>query len=306
MVSLRAAHTNALVEPRLGFIGVGTIASAVVRGLCAGDETPPPSILLGPRSAVTAQALAAEFAGRVSVAPDNQAVVDGCDVLFLSVLPQQASGVLEALCLREDQLLVSLISTASAASLARAARLPESRVVRALPLPAVGERSGVTPLWPAEESVVRIFVRLGGAIAAADERELLTLATVTCLVGQLYAQMGEAQEWLVGRGIARAQASRYVTAVYAGAVSNSQEAAARAQVAAGDAEGDGSNSDVFRALVAEQTAGGINEQMLVAVRDGGAPDAFRGGLQAVHDRLQAGRAGGISPAPSVQPTSQPL
>jgi pyrroline-5-carboxylate reductase len=94
LASLHAARATALAEPRLGFIGVGTIASAVVRGLCADAKEPPPSILLSPRSEKCAGALAAEFAGRVSMASDNQAVVDGCDVLFLSVLPQQVTSLL--------------------------------------------------------------------------------------------------------------------------------------------------------------------------------------------------------------------
>lgn len=270
-------------EPRLGFIGVGTIASAIVRGLCAGSE--PASILLGPRGTRCAE-LVAEFPTRLRVAADNQAVADGCDVLFLCVLPQQAAAVLEPLRLRDDQLIVSVLSTASAESVASAARLPMSRIVRALPLPAVGERCGVTPLWPSTHaSVVRIFELLGGVIEAADERELLTLASVTCLMGQLYAQMAEAQGWLVAQGISSEQARRYVSSIYLGGVSNANAAAARASAAADGAAG----ADVFSALVAEQTAGGINEQLLGKMREAGTLDALRQGLDAIHARLQAGR-----------------
>lgn len=273
-------------EPRLGFIGVGTIATAMVRGLCSDGE---PSILLGPRSARKAASLAAEFPARVCVAADNQAVLDGCDVVFLCVLPQQAAEVLEPLRFREEHVLVSVLSTEPAQSVARAARLPLSRVVRALPLPAVEERRGVTPLWPATHApVVRLFERLGGVIASADERELLTLASTTCLVGQLYAQMAEAQGWLVAQGIPQEQAHRYVSSVYSGAVSNARAAAGRAS-AGGTGAGAGGAS-IFGDLVAEQTAGGINEQLLGQMRDAGALDALRCGLDAIHSRLQAGRA----------------
>lgn len=61
-----------------GFIGVGAIAAAMVEGLCAGVSDPP-AILLSPRDAGIAAALAGRHACP-SVARDNQAVVDGADV----------------------------------------------------------------------------------------------------------------------------------------------------------------------------------------------------------------------------------
>lgn len=267
------------LEPRLGFIGVGTIASALVRGLCVGVERPP-RIVLSPRGG--SARLAAELGECVSIAPNNQAVVDRCDVLLLCVLPQQASEVLGALTFRDGQILVSVLSSAPTAALAAAARLPPSAVVRALPLPAVGERCGVTPLWPASHaSVVALFEQLGGAIAAADERELMVLASMTSLMGQLYAQMGGARDWLVGRGIDREQARRYVTAIYAGAVSNADAAAARVRA---DAD---AGASVFDELVAEQTAGGINEQLLRELTAAGALEALGVGLDGIHARLTA-------------------
>jgi pyrroline-5-carboxylate reductase len=298
-----AAAISSQTQPRLGFIGVGTIASAMVRGLCTDMDTPP-TIVLSPRGACCAALLAGQFPHCVSVAQNNQAVVDGCDVLFLCVLPQDASDVLDPLTLRADHVLVSVLSTATAASLASASRLPASRVVRAIPLPAVGERRGVTPVWPTtDECVMRVFDTLGGALGASSEAELMTLASMTSMIGQLYAQMGAAQDWLVRHGIAREQARRYVTAVYAGAVSNADAAAARRAAArAGDGAGvgqggtegyaDSDNSadseSVFQALVREQTVGGINEQLLADMRDAGALEALRAGLDAIHARLRAG------------------
>ena len=197
--------------------------------------------------------------------------------------------MLVSLCLRDDHVVVSVLSTASARSIASLAKLAPSRVVRALPLPAVGERRGVTPLWPATHTpVVRLFERLGGVIAAADERELLTLATTTCVVGQLYAQMGTVQSWLVERGIASEQARRYVSAVYAGALSSAEGAAARAMADGAPGSESAAAADVFGALAAEQTAGGINEQLLGNLRAASAFEALSAGLDAVHIRLQAG------------------
>jgi pyrroline-5-carboxylate reductase len=45
--------------------------------------------VLSPRGAEKAAALAAEFPLMVSIAADNQGVLDKCDVVFLGVLPKQ-------------------------------------------------------------------------------------------------------------------------------------------------------------------------------------------------------------------------
>ena len=79
----------------LGFIGVGHIAGAVITGLCTSPGWSEP-ILLSPRSTSMAAALAARFP-LVSVAADNQAVIDGCGRLVLAVRPQVAATVLGVL-----------------------------------------------------------------------------------------------------------------------------------------------------------------------------------------------------------------
>ena len=52
----------------IGFIGVGTMNSAIVRGLCT-LPAPPERLVLSPRNAEKAAALAAEFPSLVSTAP---------------------------------------------------------------------------------------------------------------------------------------------------------------------------------------------------------------------------------------------
>ncbi|GAA3161235.1 NAD(P)-binding domain-containing protein [Nonomuraea salmonea] len=70
---------------RIGIIGVGEIARAIVTGLLEGDG-PPPEVLLSPRGAATAAELAARH-GTVRVCGGNQEVADGCDVLIVAVRP---------------------------------------------------------------------------------------------------------------------------------------------------------------------------------------------------------------------------
>jgi len=116
--------------PRVGFIGVGTIAEALITGMCAAGEQRA-TFLLSPRNADIARRLAKRFSS-VEVAGDNQAVIDGSDIIFLAVRPQVAADVLGTLKFRRDQRIVSLIATFDVARL-RTLVAPASTIARAAP-----------------------------------------------------------------------------------------------------------------------------------------------------------------------------
>ena len=103
---------------KLGFLGTGAITTAVVRGLCAAqaDGGSAVRITLSPRNTERSEKLAREF-DQVSVASDNQAVVDGSDTVFVAVRPVVAEDVLRPLRFRDDQAVVSLVSTLRIAEL---------------------------------------------------------------------------------------------------------------------------------------------------------------------------------------------
>ena len=93
---------------------MGTIGSAVVRGLCkSGPETPPKglrAVVLSPRGTAKAAALRSEFPKIVRVASSNREVVEEADCVLVSVLPKQAEMVLRDLAFRPDQEVISLVA----------------------------------------------------------------------------------------------------------------------------------------------------------------------------------------------------
>lgn len=102
---------------RIGFIGCGTIASAIVTGFATiedkkekdsnindddegGGQPPPPlvkSIAISRRSRSKSEALKEKFPTLVTVYDENQEILDHADIIFITVLPQQASDVLQSL-----------------------------------------------------------------------------------------------------------------------------------------------------------------------------------------------------------------
>ena len=92
---------------KIGVIGTGTIASAVVRGI-AGDGH---DIAVSERGAARAADLARAF-DNVSV-HDNAGVVAASDVIFLGLMAEAAGEILAGLSFRAGQRVISFMAGAS-------------------------------------------------------------------------------------------------------------------------------------------------------------------------------------------------
>src|SRR5690606_8346897 len=93
---------------RIGIIGVGEIARAIVEGLSDGVAEPP-RIHLSPRGAATAAEPARRYPN-AQVRADNQDVADRSDVLILAVRPQDAAAALPGLRIGDGSVVVSAIA----------------------------------------------------------------------------------------------------------------------------------------------------------------------------------------------------
>jgi pyrroline-5-carboxylate reductase len=246
---------------RLGFIGTGTIAAAMVEGL-GGDA------VLSPRGAAVAADLAARLPG-VTVADTNQAVVDQCDVVVLAVRPQVAEAVVRALRFREGQKALSLIAATSGEVIRGWTRI-DLPVIRAVPLPFVSARRGVTPIFPADREVAALFDRLGTAVECRTQEEFDLLAVGSALMGSYFGLLETAQGWLVGQGLPEASARTYLSGLF-GSLSGVAEASTTA----------------FADLRDEySTKGGLNEQMFRVFADQGGAEALRAAMTSVLTRAR--------------------
>ncbi|GAA1553051.1 NAD(P)-binding domain-containing protein [Brevibacterium picturae] len=197
---------------RIGIIGVGEIASAMVEGACS--TTDHPDFFLSPRNAERSAGLADEFDG-VKVCDSNQDVVDRSEYIILAVLPEQTETVLSELDIPSDRTIISAV--AGVATKALSQLLPQSpTVVRVIPLPPVRERRGVTPVFPAHAVVEEFFDTLGGTVVAESEELFSTLSATTATMSSYYAYLQGIADWLVVQGWERTDAERIVRGQFAG------------------------------------------------------------------------------------------
>jgi len=253
---------------RIGFIGTGNIAAAMARGWCTAAPTPE-RVLVSPRNADKAAALAGEFA-QVEVAADNQAVIDGSDWVVIAVRPPLVDAVVSPLRFRADH---KIISVAAAVPLAVLQRLiaPAGRVVRAVPQPTVARHASPIAVFPSDPEAVALLGRIGAVVPVDDEHQFDALCTVTAIAASQYAFLGRVAEWLTREGVERGAAVRFTTAI--------------AQTIATDA--DKAEAHGFDALIEEvSTPGGMNEQILRMMTEGGGFDPIDGALDAILARYK--------------------
>ena len=241
-----------------GVLGVGEIAGAMVTGLCEGVDDAP-TVLLSPRNAERSAALAARYPS-VAVAADNQAVVDGCTTLVLSLRPQDARAILGELRFRPGQPVISVMAGVSLGELAAAGGEP----ARAIPLPPVARREGVTPVHPGGEAARELFDRLGGAVAVEDARAFEAMSVASGTISAHLRYLAAIADWLAGHGVPPAEASRYVASIFAGV---------------------GQGDDLAELARSYATPGGINERFAALLDEAAVFDVVDRSLDAVLDGL---------------------
>lgn len=253
---------------RLGFVGTGTIASAMVIGLRAAGNTNP--IILSPRNVEVAADLAGRF-DNVQVASTNQAVLDASDLVVLAVRPQIASSVLPELRFRPDHHVLSVIATLSIDYLGPLIA-PATLATRAVPLPSVARRQGPTAIYPPSPPIKALFDALGTAIELDNESEFDAFSAATGVMASYFALAETLSVWMARRGVAPENAQAFVSQMFQGLAGTSPAA-----------HGGG-----FAALADEhQTRGGLNEQVLKSVTDDGVFTALERALDAVFARVTA-------------------
>ena len=266
---------------RMGFIGTGNIASAVVEGFCTSGAAC--RILVSPRNEAKSRALEARFP-QVRRAESNQAVLDDSDAVFLALRPVVARAELGALRFREDHTVLSFIPVIPREELKALVR-PAERVFKVLPLPYVARHLGLVPFLPPDGEVAGWLRPLAEPFPLEDERELHLLWAVTGLISPFYAQMEAVRRWCLAGGAAPEHARRYTASMYA----------CLAALAEGKA---GVGFDELAREAA--TPGGLNEMALQMVAAGSTFPDLRRALDAILARF------GEPPVAGADKTPEPL
>ena len=252
---------------KLGFIGTGKIASSVITGIC-NSKISFKKILISPRNRNVAQRLKRKFR-KVSIAKNNQEIVNACNWVFLAVTPKVGKKIIPNLKFRSNQKVISFIATINLAQLKKDIG-KKVKIVRAIPLPPISIRKGPVPICPPDKQVKSFFNKLGTTVEIKNEKSSKNFWATSGMMAPFYELLKVLSDWLVKRGIKRNEAQKYITSLF---VALSEDSVMN------------SKKDLKYLVKDSQTPKGLNEQAVKQLRKAGFYRSLEKSLNSILKRL---------------------
>ena len=237
---------------RLGFVGVGAISSAVVDALMTGPKAAELEIVLSPRGADRSARLASLYP-RTTIAADNQAVLDACDIVFMGVLPGQMNDVCSELNFRADHTVVSLIAGMPPTTVATIVS-PATSVTQMIPLPVIALHAGPLVVSPGIPVILDLFQGCGDLVVIDDESEILILSCASAAMSTFFEFQNTVINWSTGHGLDPEIAHAYATSLFKGLATEAMHAP---------------TSELPEMPREHETPGGLNESVRNALMQAG-------------------------------------
>ena len=252
---------------KLGFIGTGKIASAVINGVCS-SKIPFNRIYISPRNKLIAQQLKKKFK-KISVAKNNQEIVNKCEWVFLSITPNVGNRIIKNLKFKSSQTIISFISTIKLNQLKKAIKV-KAKIVRAIPLPPISLKKGPVPIFPPNKKVKNFFNNIGTTVEIKSERSSISFWTTSGMMASFYELLNVMTNWLIKKGVKRNNAQKYITSLF---LALSEDAFVN------------SKKNLKNLVKDSQTPKGLNEQGLKELSKSGFYKRLEKTLNSIHKRL---------------------
>ena len=123
---------------KIGFLGTGHITSSVIEGILK-SKLKIKTIYISPRNRLISKKLGKKFK-KVSIAKNNQQLIDMANWVFLAVTPKVGHRILKDLNFKKSRKIISFISTINLEKLKKYTK--NKNITRVIPLPFIGIRKG--------------------------------------------------------------------------------------------------------------------------------------------------------------------
>ncbi|MCL2376827.1 MAG: NAD(P)-binding domain-containing protein [Defluviitaleaceae bacterium] len=248
---------------KIGFLGVGTIASCMIEGFCdLGDEH---QFFLSPRNTQKSAALAERY-GNVTVCDSNQHVVDQCEVVFISMLATNCLDVLRGLNFRASQRIINVVATIPPEDIIDAVGQTKS-FSHVIPLPAIKHRIGPIAAYPESDFLANLLMPMGTIVFAKSMDEIRAMQAITGLMSAFYDMLHHLTIFAEAEGLGRKESTSFISTFFASLCHNVNDAD-------------------FAELAAEMTPGGLNELAQRTLAEAGALKAWADVMGPVMERIK--------------------
>ena len=250
---------------RIGFIGTGTIATAMVRGIASDNH----QIIVTKRSRVNSAQLANDYPN-VTVTADPQTVIDNSDTIFVCLLTDTAKALLPTLTFQPHQQVYSVIVGIDLAALTQITS-PAAECGILIPFPFIAQGNSPILAYPQSERLETIFGGRNHIITLSSEEELNSYLAAQAVLSPTINLVHQTAAWLSQRTNDPNSAEMFLRTLIGGSLT----AAAI------------TDSNVLATSLQElNTEGGLNAQLRNHFIDSGVEDILHAGLNKLESRLQ--------------------
>ena len=227
----------------IGFLGSGHITSSIIEGIFK-SKLKIKKIYISPRNKLISKKISKRFK-KVTIAINNQQVIDRSNWVFLAVTPQVGSKILNKLKFNKNKKIISFISTINLEKLKKYTK--NKNIFRVIPLPFIGMRKGPIIICPKNNQLKNFFKHLGKVIELKNEKISKAFWSTSSFMASFYFLLNQTSNWLTSKGIRRKDAEDYTRELF---LAFSEDAINK-------------NKNSLKQLVLEsQTPGGTNTYVL--------------------------------------------
>ena len=146
----------------------------------------------------------------------------------------------------------------------------KANVVRAIPLPPISLGKGPVPICPPNKKVKDFFDKIGSTIQIKSEKLSFNFWSMSGMMASYYNMLNIMSNWLVKKGIKRADAQKYITSLF---LALSEDAVVN------------SKKNLSHLVKVSQTPKGLNEQGLKEMRKKRVFNSIEKTLSLIYKRL---------------------
>jgi pyrroline-5-carboxylate reductase len=253
---------------KLGFIGVGKIATSVIEGIF-NSKINIKEIILSPKNRQNTNSLRNKFK-KIKIAKSNQDVLDKSNWVVLSITPKVGKQILKRLKFKKNHIVLNFMSTIHNQELKKII-FPAKQIFKIAPLPMIKHNLGPIIVYPKNKVIESFFNKLGKVIATSNEKENKKLWVMTSFMATYFEMFNTAHKWFLRKGINKNKSMEYLSHLFK-ALNNETIK--------------NSNYSMDKMIKEFQTKGGINEELLNKAKKSGVFKNLNKGFDKIYNRVK--------------------